>query len=255
MLIVEPDFDRRIDLPNVGPCQRPIDIDRTKAPLSKLVSLRVYSFDRDVVIDGEAEGDEVFIVLMRGQAGIRTSGSDAAPQDFALGSDGGTRAIYLPPHHAYQLSTRADCDVAYARVAAEHGPYRPARGFAPVEDRLAVVDYAAGMTMDLIRHRAGDALAQTAHDGRESERFLHLRAASDGVATLDGHAFGDWHAAVLADGEHARLTVDRGSVDVLMISAATDDNAYIPQTILNAARAAGVATIGQPQQLRPAAPR
>ena len=100
MVIVEPDFERRIDLPGAGPCPRPVDIDRNKADLSRLVSLRVYSFAAGVEIDGEAEEDEVYIVLMRGLARFAVFVAGAQVGDFALDTTGGARALYMPPHSA-----------------------------------------------------------------------------------------------------------------------------------------------------------
>ncbi len=122
MRVIAPDFDRKIDLPGVGPCPRPVDIDQTVTGFSDLVSLRIYTFAKGSVIDGEAEGDEVYMVLLSGTATVKVSGADNA--HFLL-SETGTRAIYLPPHHAYQLSLTEEASVAYARAVPVH-PNKPA---------------------------------------------------------------------------------------------------------------------------------
>jgi hypothetical protein len=55
MQVIEPDFDRMIELPGVGPTPRPVDIDQSVTGFRDLVSLRIYEFADGTTIDGEAE--------------------------------------------------------------------------------------------------------------------------------------------------------------------------------------------------------
>lgn len=217
MLIVAPDFDRRIDLPGVGPCPRPVDIDQGVTGLDRLVSLRIYSFARGSVIDGEAEADEVFVTLLRGAADVAVMQDGRQIGDFAL-RRGATCAVYLPPHAAYRLTAREDCDIAYARVREPASGAPAAAGFATHDGAVRVPSHAAGMQLVLERLAPGEAL-----DGADAapERFLHVRSDDGGVGVLSGTRLADWQTAVLGDGERVTLTADGGHIDILQISATT----------------------------------
>lgn len=215
MLVVAPDFDRRIDLPGAGPCPRPVDVDRRKAELKQLVSLRVYSFASGVEIDGEAEGDEVFIVLMRGAADFAIEQDGVRAGDFRLRMDG-ARAIYMPPHASYHLHAVANCDIAYARCHPV-GEARPVLGFAAAGGRVVVADHAGGMELSLATEPPGrHSLA--AADGGSRERFVHVRSDA-GALRLGGEPIGDWGSAILLDGERTILEIEGNPVDLLLISA------------------------------------
>lgn len=212
MLIVRPDFDRRIDLPGAGPCPRPVDIDGTKADLKQLVSLRVYSFAAGTAIDGEAEGDEVFIVLMRGAADFAVTAAGER-QTFALREDG-ERVFYMPPGSAYRLDAIGDCDIAYARCM-PRGTTPGPRGFAPAGGRLDIADHATGMALGLAIATARGALAGSAGS---AERFVHVRSRG-GAVRLSGERLGDWESAIVAAGEAATVEVEGEEVDILTIGA------------------------------------
>ncbi len=49
-----------------GLARRPVDIDQSQTGFANLRSLRIYRFDAGSVIDGHAEEDEVFVVVMAG---------------------------------------------------------------------------------------------------------------------------------------------------------------------------------------------
>ncbi len=207
MRIVSPDFDRRIDLHGVGACPRPVDIDRAQHDFATLVSLRVYAFAAGMTIDGEAEEDEVYVVLMRGAAEVAVTCDGAEAGRWTLGVAGGPRAVYLPPLSSYRLIAREDSDVAYARAVPAGSVPAPA-AFAPTAGWLAS-DHATRMAMTL----TGDGEIAPA----ASERFVHLRGA--GAATLGGVTLGDWDSALLDDGEDAVLVVTHGEVEVLTVGA------------------------------------
>lgn len=214
VLIVEPDFGRRIDLPGAGPCPRPIDIDRGKVPLAQLVSLRVYSFAAGKRIDGEAEDDEVFIVLMRGGADIVIDQAGRSSTAFTLHMNG-VRAVYMPPHAAYHLAATDDADIAYVRATPAARPLPMARGFAPSDGRLDVPDHATSMALSLRTLGAGERLT---FDGMVGERFVHVRT-DVGAARLAGEPIGDWYAAVCGGEDVAALTVEHGTIEVMTVHA------------------------------------
>ena len=217
LVVVRPDHDRRIDLPGAGPCPRPVDIDRSLTGFSDLVSLRVYSFAQGFSIAGEAEGDEVFIVLMRGKADI-VIGSDGDRTDtFSLRRDDGQRVVYMPPHATYRLTAMTGgCDIAYAR-AVPGAPIFPAvRGFAPTAARLDIVGHAQGMDLALSLVRVGEHIG---FDERRAERFVHVRSDTDGVATIAGERLSDWDSVILGDGRNAMLEVSTGTAEILVIRA------------------------------------
>jgi 5-deoxy-D-glucuronate isomerase len=123
MILLKPDHDRRIEIPGVArPVRRPVDIDRSLTNFSVLRTLRIYRFEKDSVIEGHAEEDEVFIVVLSGSIELTMSvdplekGSPvilAAPD----GSGAVACAAYLPRHAAYTLIPQTDADIAYARAS------------------------------------------------------------------------------------------------------------------------------------------
>ena len=116
MRLIEPDENRMIDLPGVGPCPRPVDIDQRLTGFKTLKSLRIYRFRPGPAIHGESEIDEVFILPLVGTLEIEITGRDAFQGRLsALGPD---RALYMPPHHSYRLTPADNVLVAYARASA-----------------------------------------------------------------------------------------------------------------------------------------
>lgn len=222
MLIVRPDFDRRIDLPGVGPCPRPVDIDRTGTGFRDLVSLRVYAFAAGSTINGEAEDDEVFIVAMRGEADVAITPAGGATAAFALRQGAGTRALFMPPHAAYRLSAISDCDIAYAR-AVPRTPQAPApRAFAPVDGRLDVADHASGMGLVLLPLRED---SPTAFPEDKVERIVHLRG---GAARIADQRLGDWDSVALSENDELSIAIEAGSAEILVIAARKGDRPSSP---------------------------
>lgn len=223
MLITHPDFTRRIDLQGAGPCPRPINVDGASTSFTRLVALRVYTFAQGLTIDGEAEEDEVFIVVMHGLADITISQDGYAADTVALRRDGGSRAVYMPPHAAYRLIAVTDCDIAYARAQPIGFAFAATREFALHDRRLDVVGHATGMDLTLIAIGTGDAPA-LADAGHGAERFLHVRAAGAInpaiTVALGAERLTDWDAAALSESDMPALAVDAGAGEVLVITAA-----------------------------------
>ena len=218
MLVVRPDFDHQIALPGAGLCPRPVDIDRSHTGFSELVSLRVYSFAGGVVIDGKAEEDEVFIVLLRGRADLFVSGDERQSGSFQLQRGSGSRAVYLPPHASYRLSATSDCNIAYAR-AKPNGQKIPAvLGFTSGADRLDIIGHAEGMELALVTVAAGQH-AMSSNAAPLPERFIHVHSDGAVTATIADETMGNWDSVALNAGENALLTVHTGTADILIISA------------------------------------
>ncbi len=217
MSIVKPNFERRIDLPGAGPCARPVDIDRALTGFTKLVSLRVYTFVEGVVIDGEAEADEVFIVLMRGSADVTVSSGGRQAGSFSLRQGGGTRAVYMPPQASYRLTAGAECDIAYARGAPGDTKLSDTCGFVSAAGRLDIVGHALSMDLVIAAVKAGEN-GSLNEDGGSPERLMHVR--SNGMtAAIAGQSIGDWDSILIADGQSARLEVETGMAEILIVSA------------------------------------
>ncbi len=121
MKLIKPDHTRRIDIEGVPqPVRRPVDIDQSQTGFKNLRTLRIYRFDAGSVIDGHAEEDEVFIILLSGLAELSMT-AEGIDIRSALLSSAGDRvstacAAYLPPNGTYQLIAKSECDVAYVRA-------------------------------------------------------------------------------------------------------------------------------------------
>lgn len=219
MQIIRPDYNRRIDLPGAGPCPRPVDIDQSVTGFTGLVSLRVYSFSRGMVIHGEAEEDELFIVLMRGVIEVAVDQGAARVGAFSLRHDHGARAVYMPPQSAYLLKAGSDADVAYARVKPISTPLPEVRAFEPVNDRLDVVAHATGMAVTLAVLTPGYPFAGEEASDAPPERLMHMRSDDGGAIVIAGGELADWDTAALASGEVVTVRQANGTVELLTIAA------------------------------------
>lgn len=202
MRIIEADETRMIDLPGVGRCPRPVDIDQRVTGFKRLKSLRIYRFQPGPAIHGESEVDEVFILPLAGAFEMEISGAHSFRGRVA--AEGPLRALYMTPHHAYQLTPLGPVVVAYAR--AEAGGRVPVQALTETEsDELAEqlhfwrIGLPAGASFDL--------------GGRET--LLHLvrgRLAGKAGALVAGQTL------ALEAGAAAALTATEAS-NVLILSA------------------------------------
>lgn len=117
MKIIDADDTRMIDLPGVGPCPRPVDIDQGVTGFHRLKSLRIYRFEPGPAIHGDSETDEVFILPLSGAFDMQITG--AHPLTARVSALGPARALYMPPGHSYILTPRSPVMVAYARAEAQ----------------------------------------------------------------------------------------------------------------------------------------
>lgn len=196
------DFSRRIDLEGVGPTPRPVDIDQSKTGFSKLVSLRIYSFAPGQPILGEAEGDEVAIVVLNGRCELAATGT--RNETFVLDDAHGARAIYLPPNHHYRLSPISKIvDVAYARARSTTESAPRSFAGAPLTGAFETLRFSLNTLA------AGESMA--AGDTR-SERLVFVQAAKPAMIG-DGAQLSSWDCLALGPGENATIT---GVADTLL---------------------------------------
>ena len=117
MKIIDADPARMIDLPGVGPCPRPVDIDQSGTGFHRLKSLRIYRFVPGPAIHGDSETDEVFILPLSGAFDMQITG--AHPLTARVSALGPARALYMPPGHSYLLTPCSPVNLAYARAEAQ----------------------------------------------------------------------------------------------------------------------------------------
>ncbi len=207
MQVIAPDFDRSIDLPGVGPTPRPVDIDQSTTGFRDLVSLRIYEFADGTSIDGEAEADEVLVVLLAGAVSIAVTGAHEA--EFRLDADGDW-AIYLPPQHHYRLQPLTPATVAYAR--ARPSSASAPRAFRPVAGVLAIDEPAERLRLRLRLLPLEGETDASAGLGEEIERLAHLT----GPARVGDRELPPSHTLALSPGEGARVT---GEGEILVVAA------------------------------------
>lgn len=237
MRIVPADHERRIDVPGVpGPARRPVDIDQSLTGFRQLRSLRIYRFEAGSTVQGHAEEDEVFVVLLSGSARFTVSGPQQHQADLAApetGSDGPC-ASYLAPECAYQLVAHADADVAYARVRPKGEPRRVASFAAGAASRgegivtlLDQTSHAELLKLRLMRigpHEQRIDVPLFADGERGGEAIVHLRtqpaAGVASIVTRDGAGgdIRDWHSGIVTLAECPVIEVGPGAVaTVLMV--------------------------------------
>ncbi|UPH72239.1 hypothetical protein LGT41_0005330 [Abyssibius alkaniclasticus] len=201
MLIIDADPTRMIDLPGVGPCPRPVDIDQSVTGFKRLKSLRIYSFQPEVTIEGESEGDEVFVLPLGGTVAMEIAGEH--PLSAHL-SDMGDCALYMMPDHAYTLRPQSHVRVAYARAAASGRipSYTSDAQEGNTAEALAyqLADLANGAMLSLPANR---------------ERLVHLR---HGALMAGDRLVRAPQTLALAKGESVSLCA-KGAARVLVLSA------------------------------------
>jgi hypothetical protein len=190
MLLIKPDPNRRIDIPGVPvPVRRPVDIDEFKTGFTRLRTLRIYYFDEASVIEGHAEEDEVFLVVLAGSIELTMRTDALADQTSSLMSAPGMSvdvacAAYLPRLGAYKLVARTDADVAYARSTPVRS--RPPKLFYPSDQKdregasivLEETDYGERLRLRLIQfnaQRSDVEFSPVSEAEAACEQLIHVR--------------------------------------------------------------------------------
>ena len=166
---IKANYDRYIELEGVGPVSRPVDIDQSLTGFASLRTLRIYRFEPGSVIDGHAEEDEVFIIVLSGSVELTMSvnSEEGTPVTLAAASSLpiSACAAYLPPHGAYRLVPNSQADIAYVRAT-------PVRSRAPKVFTQAVSRDPNGITL---------LLDENVHAEKLSIRLVRIEASLEGV--------------------------------------------------------------------------
>ena len=211
MQVIEPDFDRVIDLPGGGRTPCPVALDGSLTGYRALVSLQVIEPTDGTVVDGETDGDEVLLVLLAGAVSIVVAGAHEA--ELQLDADGAW-AAYLPPRHRYRLGPLTPATIALVRAPAA-GATAP-RAFHPVQGVLAIDEPAQRLRLRLLPLE-GETDASAGLD-RGSERLVHFT----GPARVAGRELPPMHTLVLSPGENIHVTGDGEMMAVAVLTAPAD---------------------------------
>ncbi len=240
MILIKPDHDRRIDIPGVpAPVRRPVDIDQTRTGFTHLRTLRIYRFDAGSVIEGHAEEDEVFIVVIAGSVEL-TMSEDSSPSTQAIlsapeNAAGTACAAYLPPGGAYTLIARTEADVAYARATPSAA--RPPKVFSSsggqaasgVTVQLEETAYAERLRIRLVQFDTRESsLVFAPIDGFEvtCEGLIHIRALREsGMAMVQSNQgplvlLDPWDTVAIPPSDRLTLHLPKGSSGLALIVAA-----------------------------------
>ena len=243
MEIIKADHHRLLQLAGVPePVHRPVDIDQAQTGFASLRSLRIYSFNAGVVIDGHAEDDEVLIVVLAGSIELMMSERDleeGSPR-FTLSAVGNSSGLpcvaYLPPNGAYRLVPKSNAEVAYARAMPSSGRELAVfSGKAVSDDRGDIVlfeevAYAQRLRLRVVRLNVDDeSLVVTPIEPSESshEALVHVRteppqgAVSITAGSREHVPVESWDTASVMPGGRPTVHVAAGSSALLLIVLAS----------------------------------
>ena len=239
MDLIKADHDRRLEIPGVpGLVRRPVDIDPSRTGFTVLRTLRIYRFDADSVINGHAEEDEVFIVVLAGSVELTMSSANwpDSQRHFKLAAasdpENTACAAYLPPHAAYQLVPGNEADIAYARATPVDS--RPPKVFTPQFRTIAPgvtvlfddTTYAERVRLRLVQIDAQQnevAFSPVHRSESMCEALVHVRTVpaersatitrTDAAPTL----LDSWDTVAVPPGESPTLRVAMGSSALVLI--------------------------------------
>lgn len=240
MKLIKADHDRRLEIAGVpGLVRRPVEIDQSKTGFANLRTLRIYRFDPESVIDGHAEEDEVFIIVLSGSIELTMSlGSEEGSPVIlsAVGdSDSSACIAYLPPQAAYRLVPKGQADIAYVRATpvGKRSPrvFRPSArlGSSAVTILLNETSYAEKLGVRLARIDAAQGevdFAPLSESETNCEALLHVRNAMVGAITVlptsDSApiALESWDTVSVAPGEFPTLRIATGTAFVVILLSA-----------------------------------
>ena len=194
MTIIEPDFDRIIDLPGAGPTPRPVEIDGRAMGFHDLLSLHIDELADGAVIEGAAE-EEVLLVLLAGAIAVDVI--HPAAMTVLLDADGDW-GLHLPPGSAWRLRPQTPATLAHA--AARPGvPFAP-KALRPTDGSLRLDGPEGNLRLHLHPLDGGTHVASDLDEGLE--HFLHF----SGPARVDGRELPPMHTLALDPGERAEAT-------------------------------------------------
>ncbi|GAC1507512.1 MAG: hypothetical protein NVS1B11_08980 [Terriglobales bacterium] len=240
MKLIKADHDRRLEIAGVpGLVRRPVDIDQSKTGFTNLRTLRIYRFDPESVIDGHAEEDEVFIIVLSGLIELTMTLGFEKGSPVILSSvgdsDSSACVAYLPPQAAYRLVPHGHADIAYVRATPVGSlpprVFRPSgwHGSSAVTILLNETSYAEKLRVRLARIDAAQgevAFAPLRESEANCEALLHVQNAMVGaitaVPTSDSApiALESWDTVSIAPGEFPTLRIVAGAAFVVILFSA-----------------------------------
>ena len=204
MTIIEPDFDRLIDIPGAGPTPRPVEIDGRAAGFHDLLSFCIDDLADGAIVEGTAE-EEVLLVLLAGAIAVDVTGPGA--EEFRLDADGDW-GLHLPAGSGWRVRPLTPATLARAS-ARSSAPFAP-KALRPIDGTL-ILDGPDGSLR--LRLHPLDGTPSHGPDVPESqERLLHF----SGPARVDGRDLPPMHTLALKPGERAIVA---GEGEILAISA------------------------------------
>jgi hypothetical protein len=241
MVVLQANHDRGVELAGVpGRVPRPVDIDQAHTGFETLRTLRIYRFGPPHVIEGHAEEDEVYIIVLAGSVElvIRSEHWSSNTTRFALtAADHRTQvacAAYLPPRAEYALTPLCASDIAYARARplASRPPAVFTAAPRPREARMCVLldesKHAERLRIKLLHVGAGAkavALTPIGESDHAGEALIHVRTTpAHGAAKLDapgapGSMLESWDTIAVAPGECPILRIAAESSAICLVVA------------------------------------
>jgi len=205
---VAADPTRRIHLDGTGPVERPLEVtpELTGWPAP---TARAYQYRAGQVVDGESAGDEMVMLLVRGDLVLEAGDEQRRCTRLDPFSDDPV-ALYLPPGEDYRTLMRADSLVLYCRAPAEGR--MPPRIWSRAGGRVLGRDEAEHLRIAEHRLAAG-AWARIPHGERAI--VYHHFAAPGGWALRPEEGAPPAGAAVIGQGDGA---VGRGGEYVVAVA-------------------------------------
>jgi hypothetical protein len=143
------DPTRRLLIDGAGLVERPLEVTPELTGWAAPTA-RAYTYRAGQVIDGEAEGDEMVMLLLRGDVDLAADGIVQRCVRVDPFADAAV-VLYLAPGGAYRASVRADSHVLYCRAPAAGS--RPTRILAPDAGELVTAEVAERLR--IAEHRVG----------------------------------------------------------------------------------------------------
>ena len=242
MKILKADHGRLIEISGVrGPVPRPVDIDQSNTGFATLRTLRIYTFAAGALIEGHAEEDEVFLVVLSGTVeltlvpppggGAEMVQTLCAPEISGQAGEHAC-AAYLPPHSGYRLLPATQADVAYARATpSENRPATIFRSAAVSAGNgahllLEQTSHAQHLQLRLLSIDASSASVDVPATSLPAgcETLLHVRTLppSGGATLLSANPapLASWDTVVCAPGESPSLAIGIGATASLLVVSA-----------------------------------
>lgn len=242
MTLLKADQNHGVALAGIsGLVPRPVDIDQTHTGFTTLRTFRIYRFEPPAVIDGHAEEDEVYLVVLAGSVEllVRRERWRSNDRRFRLTAANSVQpvecAAYLPPHAEYQLTPLTSTDIAYARARPCSGrppailmstPRVDADGVCDLLDESRSAEKLRVRLLYIDAQREAVALKPIRLSDPVGEGLIHLRttpgndAARIESAGAAASPIDSWDTLVVACGDYPTLRVAVGASAIGLVVAA-----------------------------------